>query len=781
DLDGDGRPELVVAAGPWKAYDLRVLRGGSDGTLTLAARRTLGTIHALALLRTASGPVIALIKNDEYPNPRRFSRAHPSGPPAGLYLIGLRGDALEILGFAPAQHGDAPRQEMRRLSAGDLDGDGLDELIAADRDGAATLLRWQPGADPRPLVFPGLDPLLVLDLDGDGRSEIVAAPADDPTRVLVLGAGERVLSPAQRVLPAPRSPPAALTDPVAVAAWIRGEELVTIGLPRRTAAELAALAGLSGHGASDMFLRSAELHAGLGEHARAAELFLAAATRPEHAAAALGGAAESRRRLGEFATAAALTAARLRMPGQTPAALATIRRELTALQTAIAPRPQQTLDFALPLAQSWRIDDPLAVGRDLARQALSLWSSPAPTIAELPLLWDGGPATLEVELEVDRLEWGAELGVGIVGEGRDRMWIGARVGAYGANDDPVTTLSLFDDFRQKHHPTPVRAGTRIIARIAVFPAQGTRIDEVEIDGVLQHRRVQASAHGPDSAEPTPGPVRLRFTGVPVEADLVAHVWIRRIELVGFAPAAARPDPVPDPARLLAERDLVAALAALDPAHPLARVWRAEALAALGQVEPASAELRAFVADHPDDDPLYQHLHHRLRRGGDTLALAARSGLGDRHVDIVRGLLGRQPRDRDIADALVFWPEIPTDVPADSRGRARRVDLLYLRGLALLRAGRHDAAARSYAAAMTLLDDPARPVDDAASRREQLLLARAYLSAETGDIAATLTAIHTLLGESSTPALLLESLQADPALTSLLTADHWHALGAAPRE
>src|SRR5690606_32040122 len=47
DLDGDGRPELVAAVGPWTAYDLRVFRAGAGEELELVARKAFGNIRSL--------------------------------------------------------------------------------------------------------------------------------------------------------------------------------------------------------------------------------------------------------------------------------------------------------------------------------------------------------------------------------------------------------------------------------------------------------------------------------------------------------------------------------------------------------------------------------------------------------------------------------------------------------------------------------------------------------------------------------------------------------------
>jgi hypothetical protein len=74
----------------------------------------------------------------------------------------------------------------RFLTAGDVDGDGKKEMVAAGKDTGLWLLR--PGADPRAewsvsLIDPdsrGFEHAAVLaDLDGDGTDELYAASDND--------------------------------------------------------------------------------------------------------------------------------------------------------------------------------------------------------------------------------------------------------------------------------------------------------------------------------------------------------------------------------------------------------------------------------------------------------------------------------------------------------------------------------------------------------------------------------------------------------------------------
>ena len=772
DLDGDGRPELIAAVGPWHAYDLRVLRAGEDGALTPVARRSFGNIAAVAVVRGAGGAELVLLKTDAYARPGRFPADQPLGAPAGLYFAALRDRTIVVEGFVP-RPSDVPRQP---LLVGDLDGDQRDEVVMTEPGGALALLRRPPGAAPRRLIVGGLEPLAMLDVDADGRAELLAARTDEPGQVVLLGAGDEALAPAAREASAARPAPAAVEDPVIAGAWARGEQLVAIGLLRRPADELAAIARLARQAASSLLLRSGELYALAGDDVRAAEQFVAAAADPGLAAEALAGAADCRRRLGEFAAAAALTR-RWFAAAVDPAERAAAARSLAALERAAAPRPEHELVFTRPFDPAWRVRDPLALRRDPERRALSLWSSPAGTAAELPLVWDGGPAAIEVELEVDRVEWGVGLTIGIAGDGADGAWLGARLGGRGSFLQPRLELEPFADRQVDRAWTPVGQASRVRVRVEVYPGLDAAIVTHQLDGEAPRRAVRAVR------TPTAGAVRLQLGSTLIHPGLVGHVWIHRIRLVGLTPTRGEPDADPA-ARRLADHDLPGTLAALPaaPAGSQAQLWRAEALAGLGDITAAAAELRAFSAANPEEDaPVYQALHHRLRRGDDRLALAARDGLGERYVDVlVRLLAGDDPRPVDLAIALAGGVDLPAAPRADLVGRTRQVDALYVRGRALAGVGRFSEATAAYAAGLALLTDGVVPSEAADDRRALLHEALLDLSAETGDAAAAERWIAALLASSEFPRdVQIESLQAQPDLARLIRPEVWAALAADP--
>ncbi|WP_434418472.1 FG-GAP-like repeat-containing protein [Nannocystis pusilla] len=349
DLDGDGRPELVVVAGPWSAYDLRVLKADDDGQLRLLARRSLGFIESMVLLRMGGELRIAAAKRDEYPAPGRFSEARPYGEPAGLYILALDGDTLATRQFIPVPEGAPRGAGARWLYNGDFDGDGVDDLLALAPP-ELVLYRSDGEALIEPLHLSGLYLRAVTNFDDDPAAELLVSLPGAPDSYFIVGAGNVPLPPIAR--PAPEARPIGdVEDPALVDAWRHAEELAALGLPRRSADELAAIARLSGHAHEDMLLRAADLYATAGEHAAAAEHYLAAAARPDLAAGALAGAIASRRELGDYAAALGLAIRRAALPGLD----LKVRREAEAEPRHPPPRHRRAPPARAPLRPPARL------------------------------------------------------------------------------------------------------------------------------------------------------------------------------------------------------------------------------------------------------------------------------------------------------------------------------------------------------------------------------------------------------------------------------------------
>ena len=760
DLDADGRPELVATVGPWRAYDVRVFRPKPDGALDQIARRAFGSLRHAVALRAPEGDLIAFCKSSDQIAPGRFPADKPLGEPDGLYVLALRDDALEIVGHVSLR----ADQRVRRLLPADLDGDGRDELLVDLADRGTTLLCPRRGAPLRPYQLAGLRPVVAHDFDRDGRAELLARPLDRERALLLLGAGEQELPPLVDSKGGPRPIPAAIEDPAIAEAWTRAERMVSIGARRRSAAELSAIARLSGQVAPDMFLRAGELYAELDELDLAADHFAAAADRPDLAEQALAGAALARRRGGDFAAAAALTRQRLALAD--PSSRPELASQLAALEVAAAPRPALALTFERPLDPRWRISGPLAFERVLSRQTLSLWSDGAP-LAELPLLWDGGPLSLELDIELERVEWGTMIAVQLL-RPDGQPWISAAIRGRGISEQPSTELSVFEGTRT-NYPSVTAQGRRAKLRFSIYPGLDALIRDIEPAPHL----VRPLLDPP----PPPGPIRLRVTSELVERGFIGHVELSSIRLRGLSLAEVPELPPADPALLLAEGDPLAALTALGTLAPddARRHWRLEALLRLGRLDEAAAEIRALAAPESSPGPVHAALRQRLRRGDEAVWLAARAALGPRFIDLVLAP-GEDPKKHtgDPARLLVaLEPSDPHLSPSDPLAAQRQIQADHLRATALLRAGRPAAARAALDAAYARLD--VAPPDD--KTRERLLRDQVAATAATRDLEGTLLWIRRALAHTPTPYLALERMRSDPALTELVDAGTWTALAA----
>lgn len=214
DLDADGANELVMLA----ERALLVFEIGERGALASPERYPLADEGCYGLrLADADGDglldAVYLAANDPYPWRVRFQRASGLGPertfriPAvrrGLEPLRLDGETvfaavqdqtglIELLTLRAKESADArvPSLSPRVYSTptgdnaaasyalGDMDGDGRDDLLVADRKGAQLWLYAKTGSagyDP-PVAFPSLSDLRSLaagDVDGDRRAELFA-------------------------------------------------------------------------------------------------------------------------------------------------------------------------------------------------------------------------------------------------------------------------------------------------------------------------------------------------------------------------------------------------------------------------------------------------------------------------------------------------------------------------------------------------------------------------------------------------------------------------------
>ncbi len=155
DLDGDGRPEIVVAADALHAWRW-------DGTC-------LPGFPVFGGNAFASRPAVADLDGDGRPE------IVVGCDDNGLYVLDLEGNALP--GWPVWTGGDVYSSPV----VADLDGDGRPEIVVGSDDGHVYV--WcghgmpRPGWPQRTQGFVAASPV-VADLDGDGRPEVVATSWD---------------------------------------------------------------------------------------------------------------------------------------------------------------------------------------------------------------------------------------------------------------------------------------------------------------------------------------------------------------------------------------------------------------------------------------------------------------------------------------------------------------------------------------------------------------------------------------------------------------------------
>ncbi|MEZ4454093.1 MAG: protein kinase [Nannocystaceae bacterium] len=470
DLDGDGRAEIVVSAGAWRAYDVRVFRVDDAGRLELAARRRLGRVGALAVVRRGEERRILALKDDRYPSPRVFPEAPHTGPTPGVYLLDWTGDELAIDGMValPRRDGLARFHSVGTLHAGDFDGDGVDEaaaLLRGDQGDELGIVRQHQGGGLELLLVGDLAPHRTLQFDADPADELLVT-SSDRNSLWILGTGDRPL-PSHPAAPHDRRrPPAALVDPVLALRWTRADELAAIGLPASAAASLQDAANLTADPAArrDLLDRAAALHVAAGDDAVAL-----AVDRELTGAAALARDVGALLRLGRYdeahARAGHLIAATDVDP-ETRAEAIAVRARLDPLLGATT-----SIRFDAPLDPSWQIERPAALRRDASARALALTtvSDGYPT-ARMPLDWHGGPLHLDIEFTLDRIEFSSCLGI----EVRDDTgvaWGGGGICGVGGAGQVTLSLKCQTSVQSLVHELPaLPPRARVRLRLTWFDA-----------------------------------------------------------------------------------------------------------------------------------------------------------------------------------------------------------------------------------------------------------------------------------------------------------------------
>ena len=795
DCDGDGRDELLVALGPWRAYDLRVLRPGPPGRpFELVARRKLGTIEDIAILPTPDGPLIAVAKNPEtlYAAPRLFPDGDHTGAPPGLYLFRLRGQALEEVAFAAIE----PAMRLRDLKVADIDGDGRAELLGdlarvRGLDHDLEIYRHGPDGLSR-LRIAQLGLLAVTSLDADPADELLVADTQDARRIWTLGVGPQALpvldfgGPTRALDP----PPTLAEDPSLRRQWVHAAELASLGLLAAAGRRYAELARAlpQGEARGAAYIQAAELAHDAGDLALAAGRFEEAA-RATGSAALLERAVDIYERTGRFDDAIRVLGeldSLSSTPGDPGAAWArassVARARIDHHSEWLASERHHMFDR--PLDFAWQLHDPLALRHDRIRGVLVAdLMTPEPVLA-LPVRV-APDFLLRVELSLTQFGYGGSFALRLRpdGPGEPTLEISAyRSGAVGGSDAQLFVRFVPDD-PVIAVPLP-RPDDRITLELSHLSAPREQRLTVTVNDLVvgeSRRAVSADLTGPGHLEL----LRSDPVGGPARPDPWTRVELHRVLTRGLTTTIATHDPLYAARRALVEGEGAQALAALaahrGPAPQQLPLWRTLALLAADEA-PEAARVLADALDLRDPGgPLYLDTLRLLRARSETFAPVARAALGAGYLQLfhdtwIGSLYGGQFSVPVMRAFLEHTPELERVTAADVPGLEAPL-LEVLATLRLVRAAiyahlRHTASAHRELEAI----DPARlaGITDIRGLHSELLQQLAVLDladARIDHAFAHLEAARAL----TTPEIFADILRADPELTPMHGDPRWPGL------
>ena len=790
DLDGDGTRELIAGVGAWTAYDLRVFQAGSEG-LVLRAYRRMGRIGGVAVVRDAGGRArIAVAKDDVYPNREIFPTPPHTGAPAGVYLLRWTGDALVEDGFVPFPRVDgASAVELGRVMlSGDLDGDGLDDLVLAatrqstraqDQRRALTLiLRQRIDGDFALVALGGVAPVALFDADADPARELLAVATERPDELWILGAGDDGMDPLPRPSLTCVEAPAELADPALVRAWQRASQLERVGLTREAATTLRDAAHFAGdpHHRRLVLDRAGDILLARGDESIAGDLFRQVAADPALAPAALAKAAEAATRLGRYADAHAALQALIGLRAATPTQIEAAHVDIAELAPLARPEHSFRVDFDRPLGPAWHIEDPSVVRRDPGDGVLRVTTFPGQhELAALPIAWDGGPLRVHVDLVREHLELGASLRVVVRGDDGS-LWLGGGVAASGGGGLVDRALQCWN----RHHGVWDAIDTRAQAsaeehealrlRIEYLPGMGPLTCAVTDGRGLVHR-FQGSP-----AAPAPGGRYWLSIGVfpdrPIDLAM-SRAAIRSIQVEGAEALPPLPEsPAAAARRRLAEGEPLAALAQWSehdtsltgPPDPQRFIWEAVAHDDLHHGPELVAALRRALPLDPAEplDPVLLRLLH-LRPA--SIGAALRELLGPRFFAVYEAAWGttihhhrydaflHRQLTSDLADLDAFAPQSDPEWALKFRLQA-------LRGRSWLRLGVTERAREDLRAAAAML--PRMPPGETAHIVALVWILAAKVTASE-DASEALGYAQVAVATSPTPELVAEQLRSDPDL------------------
>jgi hypothetical protein len=755
DVDSDGRDEIWVSAGAWRAYDVRVLTsvpGRED--LRLSSRRRLGAATSLLPWRSPVGRAEMLVAvSARYASAEQFGADFPFAGPAGLY--GLRPSASGIDAdrravFECPVRG-AANDEWRIRASGDFDGDGLRDLAISGETGrglVALVLRGLADGGFGPLLLGQVMPMCALQLDDDPADELVVTFRDRDEEAWALGCGDT--RPAPWVESEPSSPATAPRLPSGEP-FRRVADLVEIGLVPVAAELLAAAADVandSGRAAeARVWAASLEMAAGHGERAG---LLLDRVADPR------GVGPETRRerarllaRLHRYAAAVEAYEALSADPDaaggdrdEVDAALAWLRPQIAAVASI-------DLRFDRPLSAAWRILEPGAVRRDRRRGVLDLdVFGGGRAVAVLPVRLVGPRVAIRGRLAVREGEFGAGLAVHLRStDAPETSRIGLSLtytGGGGFTDravrcEPPGRHGLIEDVRRIG---PDGSAETIAFEIVHVPATGeTRC----VLGWPRSGDVREAATS--AAYALPGEAWELAIEAAGDGRYGAGMRLRAsLESLRLEGAEIVPEDGPAAPLALADGDPEAALAGADPSDPLPRAY---ALLELGHVGDAAG---AAAAAHVAGDPRLPAL---VRSSDPVLTLPLLERLGPGFLELYEWSWRECFNDPHHGSAWRSLAVLPADALDGGTPAQRR--LLLCRARAAWDAGRPAEAA----AALRRLVERADPGEGSLRTEAHLLLAS--IAAASGRTAEAAAQVRAFVASSATREEAEDRLRREPLL------------------
>ena len=390
----DAPPELWVASGAWRAYDLRTFRADATGELVQTRRHKHGYVSQIV----AVDDRIALVDSDLYPSRVGFEEGREYGEERGIWLLDPLHDTRQHLRVP-----GPPRAELGPLQVGDFDGDGDTDLALGLRSAndrvMALWARDGEGYD-GPWLVRGLLPAATAQLDDDPADELVVQ-RDDAGESWVLGDGDAALPIVERREARTRHPLPSGVRPTHAARWSRAESLAAMGLSAEAAELLAEVAASLPEAAIEVrsaaLARAGQLQRSAGDPVRAAALLEEAA----------GGDASHRAEAQQAALDAHLLPAAIAL-GAAPPSWAADDRPVNLLAEDML-----------------QIVDPLGIRRrDTGTRVTAV--SGGPPIATQRLAWAGHHLSLTLDMTVDHVEWGAGIEVRLTPVEGDPVSVGVR-------------------------------------------------------------------------------------------------------------------------------------------------------------------------------------------------------------------------------------------------------------------------------------------------------------------------------------------------------------------